>query len=697
MIRFTSLTLDNFHLARHLVIPFSADPERRLSIIRAEPGTGKTTVFRAFRWALYDDAGLPNGGKGYPLGSMAHKTERDGRAIRISVMLDFDVVGAGTSTSYRLNRSATEDVDDGGVHRRGRSELTLMKEHSGGWMPVEHPDLSLERFFPHDLRDVFFTDGDEAMRFIAKDVAASTKRERVRGAIRNLLGIAILEEAEGHLAQVAAAFNAEVRSRGGNANLKDASERVGRLSEAGADAESRLKDLRKEHELVDEARSSLRERLDAALQRGNKPELLRQLRDAEENQKAANAEIALIQREKSDVLRTQSVAMPFLGGAVARAGARLAALKDEGAIPSDYLPLLRERLESGRCVCGTELTPGSAHRAAVEKLLRDQESTSAVKDRLTSLFYAVPAAPIEALSTRLSRLEARFVRAQGSRDTAGARIRAVELQIKQLGDTDIDALQANYQDNDGRLRKLTADLGIVTVEVKNRAREMAEAERERDKLLEAEKGAQLLQAKLLVANDLKEVIAGAKRRIQEEKVHEVSEEMDRLFRKMIGSDAENAIIKRAEITSDFDVVVYSQTDAAMDPDLQLNGASRRAITLAFILALATVSGSRAPNVIDTPLGMMGIQVKQAALATLIQESAQPVLFLTFAEIRDIEDALDQHAGSCVTLTMTAHYPAYLRNQPPVEGPEILSCGCNHRGHCELCERVFTTADAEEAA
>jgi hypothetical protein len=61
------------------------------------------------------------------------------------------------------------------------------------------------------------------------------------------------------------------------------------------------------------------------------------------------------------------------------------------------------------------------------------------------------------------------------------------------------------------------------------------------------------------------------------------------------------------------------------------------------------------------------------------------------------DALDQHAGSCVTLTMTAHYPAYLRNQPPVEGPEILSCGCNHRGHCELCERVFTTADAEEAA
>ena len=48
MIRFRSLQLENFHLARDLTIPFSHHDERRLSLIRAEPGTGKTTVFRAF-------------------------------------------------------------------------------------------------------------------------------------------------------------------------------------------------------------------------------------------------------------------------------------------------------------------------------------------------------------------------------------------------------------------------------------------------------------------------------------------------------------------------------------------------------------------------------------------------------------------------------------------------------------------------
>jgi len=437
--------------------------------------------------------------------------------------------------------------------------------------------------------------------------------------------------------------------------------------------------------------------LDAALQRGNRTDLQRGLRDAESAQAAAASEIAQVHREKSDLLRTRMIAMPFLRAAVESARTRLSALKSEGAIPSDYLPLLRERLEVGRCVCGTDLVPGSPHRQAIEKLLMDQEATSGIKDRLTALYYVTSAAePEEGLGVQLARLETRLDRAQKQHATAGARIRALELQINQLGDSDIEALRASYNDNDVALRRVSEERAVAAETVKSLRRQLNEAIKTRDRLLENEKDARALQAKLLVANDIRQVISRAKERIQDEKLKEVSTEMDILFRRMIGSDAENALIKSAQITSDFDVVVFSQTDARLDPDLQLNGAARRAITLAFILALAKVSGMRSPNVIDTPLGMMGIQVKQAALATLVQESAQPILFLTYAEIRDIEDALDRYAGSKVTLTMTAHYPTYLRNKPPVEGPEILRCDCGHREHCDLCERVFTSADLQEA-
>lgn len=698
MILFRSLHLENFHLARDLTIPFSSDRSRPLSLIRAEPGTGKTTVFRAFRWVLYDAEGLPNGGKGYPLGSMAHNTERDGPEIEISATIEFEVdEGHAEPTVYRLRRSARELVAPDGSHSRSGSQKVLMRLRSSGWQTVDHPEIALERFFPSALRDVFFTDGDEAMRFIAKDVSTSTKRERVRGAIRNLLGINTLEDAEGHLDSVATQFNAEVKNKGGNVGLKDASERVERLT-SGLDAAVKTEDdLARSFQRIDEERSTARERLDAALQRGNRTELRHGLRDAEATQGTAQSDIGQVHREKSDLLRTKALAMPFLKPAVESARTRLAALKSEGAIPSDYLPLLRERLDVGRCVCGTELVPGSAHREAIEKLLKDHEATSAIKDRLTALYYVTSGEEsADGLAVQLGRLEARLNRSQKQHAAAGARIRALELQISQLGDSDIEALQASYKDNEMALRKVSEERVIAAETVKSLRRQLDEATKARDKLLENEKDAKAIQAKLLVANDIRQVISRAKDRIQDEKLKEVSGEMDLLFRRMIGSDAENALIKSAQITSDFDVVVFSQTGARLDPDLQLNGAARRAITLAFILALAKVSGFRSPNVIDTPLGMMGIQVKQAALATVVQESAQPILFLTYAEIRDIEDALDQYAGSKVTLTMTAHFPTYLRNQPPVEGPEILRCDCGHRDHCELCERVFTTADVEEA-
>ena len=152
------------------------------------------------------------------------------------------------------------------------------------------------------------------------------------------------------------------------------------------------------------------------------------------------------------------------------------------------------------------------------------------------------------------------------------------------------------------------------------ARQLDEAKKLRDKLLGAQEDAKSVRAKLLVANDVRSVITRAKERIQDEKLKQVSQQMDLLFRRMIGSDSENALIRSAEITDDFDVVVRSRTGASLDPDLQLNGAARRAITLAFILALAKVSGHRSPNVVDTPLGMMGIQVKQAALKTLVERA-----------------------------------------------------------------------------
>ena len=155
------------------------------------------------------------------------------------------------------------------------------------------------------------------------------------------------------------------------------------------------------------------------------------------------------------------------------------------------------------------------------------------------------------------------------------------------------------------------------------------------------------------------------------------------------------IIQRAEISKDFDILVYGTNDLQLNPDLDLNGASRRALTLAFILALTKVSEVEAPNVIDTPLGMMSGYVKRSVLKTAIRESSQLVLFLTRSEIKDCEEILDAEAGRVITLTNPAHYPRMLVNDPQVEEGKILRCECNHREECRLCLRQMDVETAME--
>ena len=219
---------------------------------------------------------------------------------------------------------------------------------------------------------------------------------------------------------------------------------------------------------------------------------------------------------------------------------------------------------------------------------------------------------------------------------------------------------------------------------------------QRDKLLRQQrKGARIL-AGLEVARDVERALQNSLNRMENEELDKVSQLMNTIFLEMIGVDPEQgAIIRKAEISKDFDILVHGPNDRTLNPDRDLNGASRRALTLAFILALTKVSEVEAPNVIDTPLGMMSGYVKRSVLKTTIRESSQLILFLTRSEITDCEEILDAEAGQVITLTNPAHYPRMLVNDPQVKERKILRCECNHRQECALCQRQMNVESEME--
>jgi DNA sulfur modification protein DndD len=241
---------------------------------------------------------------------------------------------------------------------------------------------------------------------------------------------------------------------------------------------------------------------------------------------------------------------------------------------------------------------------------------------------------------------------------------------------------------ESELSRLTTEIARRTERISARSEERVKINRQR---LDAEKKETRYLRRLAeetAAEDLLGVIAGTIAELSGETLREVSTKMNEIFLNMIVADPEQGggVIQRAALTESYDIVVGGPEGRSLDPDRDLSGAQRRALTLAFILALVEVSGVKAPNVVDTPLGMTSGPVRRAVLQYAAMHSSQLVLLLTNSEIAGAEDILDKYTGRVYTLTNSDHYPARLKNDPGTGRIETLVCECDYYSSCQICER-----------
>lgn len=693
---------DNFRLLRDLELRFSSDPKRKLTVIRAANESGKTTILNALQWALYGDSALPGKGEGFRL----HPIDWDvgsGRRVPITATVEFEVTThrrgpSGlheTRRQYRIVRSAFEEVDDN-TSRRPPSTVRLFALSDTGASPIDAPEALINDELPPELRDIFFTDGDRALSFIEAEVALSTKRERVQRAIRSLLGLGVIEEAIKHVRKAASEVNREAKQVGAGSELNKAASRLEAIDNDIAKLEDDLEDTKQQFAAFDEKVDETDRKISAALQKGDKEKLQKDLEQAKRKIKQFDDQLAAANKEHSALFRGQTLATDLLAHVLDQAFAKLEELHDQGKIPNTTIPVLEDRLAAEICICGEALNPsdpdGGRRRSHIQNLIDNSRRADTIQEIITDLYYGAKSLqPVTGVGGRWREEYGKVVKSrdglQVMRDEAGREFRALELQLDALPDTDIQGLRETRRHYNGQRDRYLAKQSTIDTQLAALRRERDELTAERDRLLrEQKKGARIL-SEIDVTQDIIRVLQSSYERITNEELKKVSDLMNHIFLEMIGADPEQgAIIRRAEISQEFDIIVYGPNDRMLNPDRDLNGASRRALTLAFILALTKVSEVEAPNVIDTPLGMTSGYVKRSILRTAVRESVQLVLFLTHDEIAGCEDIFDDAAGVVYTLTNPAHYPKMLVNDPHVKERKVLRCECNHRNVCNLCQR-----------
>lgn len=697
----------NFKLLEDVELQFSTERDRPLTVIRAENGSGKTSLLYAFQWAFHGKEGLPDSAKELRLTS---STIPSGKPTTVSVSIWFEVEDDhGNTAQYRLIRSVIETPTTGDAFNSQQETVRLLRFTERGDEPVRATEATINTWLPKELRDVFFTDGDSVQTFISGQIGSGQRQSRVQDAIRNLLGIDIFRTAASDVEAVFRSLRTEAAKSGGKdtsvleSQLDETCNKIDQLKE-------QLQKLRRRQINMTDARDKWEKDLRGLSGIGDIDELNERIERAEQDQERLERQRQMTFVRMREVLKSELYSWQFMNERLQDGIEVLSDLADQRIIPGASVEILRDRLDLYKCICGESLAPGTDHRRHVEHLVEEQLSVSERLQRLTELFHLARRSKEEEVRRResgqefvsvASQLRAEFTEIRDSLRDKGLELRQLKDRRASIDEERVRDLVSKIQEVNIKIAQAHQDIGATEIELEHacelrtvQEQQLESAQREVDISNE-------LALKRDVAQDLTTLANRVLEGLEGDYVQRVSTRMRDLFMKIVGApndpfqvDFGPVIFAGVHIDKDFNIIIDTHDGRRLDPDFELNGASKRALTLSFIWALMEVSGAIAPRMIDTPLGMVSGGVKSRMLNAVTKPPTdglptfQVVLFLTRAELRDVEELIDERAGNVMTLSCSEHYPADLTHSWDTDYPVSRICSCDHRHSCHTCARRY---------
>lgn len=726
MLLLSRIAIRNFVVFERFDLEPSQDPDRPVTIIRAENQSGKTTFLRALRWGFYGEDGLPDNHQRdrdrWGMQPLTWKPE-DG-PIETSVSITFstngatrDHEGSGELRQLRLVRKVTTvpreraSEDDPNFGRTGETLSLMYKNHEGDWVDHARPPAeAVALLLPLKLRDFFFVDADEATN---NYVGGGERKQGVKStiettteAVKELLGLSVVDDARVRFSDHETLFRREASKASGDASISNIQQQLDELVVVLADKTTKLAQTNESIlELAATLETQDREVEDELRKTGDPTDLKRRLADAKRRHGQA-------QDQRREALASMSglLEAPELLGVLSLEASQsvceaLHSDHQRGLIPMSHLPFVRERLEVGECLCEESLAEGTELRTRVAASL---EASEMQEDRANLLGETFRAADelvrnakgptfnweerVEKTLGDLGQLSKEIGILEEEEDTLNGELKAVDSDRLQAARNARDATTKQLD----RLKELKGELG-------NDVKTHTEKETGLKKELQARTRnlavvQQATRAQELAAS-VGEALEQSYRRIQDQQVRDLSATMNRLFQQMVANlGDEDSSSEHSELRafrevgvgptqtdpSRYQIFVRGQQDRLLAAT-EINGASRRVLAMAFILGLAKESRTEAPLTADSLLNMMSGRVRRNTLTATSSNARQPILLLTRDDIGEHEAAIiDLLAGT--TVTLTAQWDSDALGRTRAGELVTLICECSPRQFCSICER-----------
>lgn len=620
-----SMTIENFRPYKGPLSIDFARGEKNVTIIQGRNDMGKTSFINAFTWCLYDkepfrDEGIEGRCNQLALDEVNIKDEVD---VKVEMFME-----DSSGRNIRIIRKQTFiKTSDMASRSKNNSELIIYRDDGLNEVKIENPDKYIKNNLPESLQEYFMFTGEKLTQFFKKD------QELVKKGVYTLYQLDLLENINIQAKKWETYFSNKFRKI--NPKLSELKNELSQIIEDEQNDKILLRQNREHIKTLEVEIKTLYMEIGSSGADAN--EIRKDIENLNDEKRSLKYDLEGIQKEYSSLISdnfSHIMAYDLLKNLEkwAEFEEKSENEKDIPFVISDLKKLLKNK----ECVCGASLEKHTNQYKHIEHLIEYLEETSnesglKIENIIAELLNVsgnVLARYPTNFSVDLSAKKQKIREVRQDIKTKEIKIEGLKTRLDNLDIDAIDELNKEINEKQKLIKTLTEDNTILTENLKTYPIMINELNNLISQAIEDEGVKDDISDKMDFCEEIKLI---------SNKIHdELAVNIYQTLSKVV-TDEYNTIhwkpdYKKIIVDQDFKVLVEKSRGNIVSATDSSTG-SRNVLALTFMAALNSLSGFVLPQIIDTPIASLDLEMRSEVAKALprYMEGKQMILLVMNSE------------------------------------------------------------------